>query len=399
MARRSTRRAPPPVEISEQRYNQTLKDTFHILEMAGHSDLSKFALAISGVESNFGSVALLRGERRQIDRYTGIFQLGVEHSRYLGQTPQADELRERALMPEGEVLPARAPYDPYKNQATLGAAMIMHYADLAMKATGKEPAELTARDVWTPHLFGQNGGIALMKAAHSTPDMLLSELTFTYHGQEYPAVRRAAYNANIGPGIPTINSEGIPYETITVGQAYDMVQRHFDRKAAQLPAGLEAQSRKTFLIAIRPEQPKGGEHAENALVESARIEQLQQSRITAARDRLAPDASRDPVIYLASAGTLAPLPPIRPEELMHVVDALPPPPARDTAAEPAPAADTPLTDPKPAAQAAITPLPAGQEALSVQPSELGCLSPLKLPPPPSSDGPATRPTTVAAKHL
>lgn len=273
------------VGISTAKYYKTLQETFGALDAAGAGHLKKMAIAVSGVESNFGSPSLFRREQADIDRYIGVFQLGDEHSRYLNQTPEAGQLRALGIL-KGTAMPGRSPYDPYKNQGVLGAAMLMHYANIATEVTGKEPAELTARDLWTPHLFGQNGGRALMEAALKDPDMKLKDLTFDYEGRQITAVRRAAYDGNIGPKIKGINSEGIRYENVTVGQAFDLVQRHFDNRAANLPGHLNAEYRNEFLVAARTEQPRANpDQPERELADLDRINRQQQERITRASKR------------------------------------------------------------------------------------------------------------------
>lgn len=271
--------------ISTRQYYKTLEETFNALDAAGAGHLKKMAIAVSGVESNFGSPSLFRRERANVDRYIGVYQLGDEHSRYLNQTPEAGQLRALGLMKD-TALPGRTPYDPYKNQGVLGAAMLMHYANIATEVTGKEPAELTARDLWTPHLFGQNGGRALMEAAQKNPDMKLKDLTFLYEGRGITAVRRAAYDSNIGPAIKGINSEGIRYDEVTVGQAFDLVQRHFDKSATDFPAHLNAEYRNEFLIAARTEQPHANpDQPERELADLNRINRQQQERIAQAAKR------------------------------------------------------------------------------------------------------------------
>jgi hypothetical protein len=241
----------PRVEISTDNFYGVLAETFNAFDAAGMEYLKKHAIAFTGVESDFGNTELLRREVRAPRKYTGVYQLGRAHSQYLTQTPEAQQLRDLGVL-HGH--PRPDPRNPYKNQGVLGAVSLMHYATIAKSAVGKEENDLTARDLWTLHLFGQNGGKALLEAVHKNPDILLKDVSFNFEGETVRAVNSSAYNGNIGPNNAEINPQRIPYNKVTVGQAFDMIQNHFERRATALPEHLDANHRDAFKTAIRSDK-------------------------------------------------------------------------------------------------------------------------------------------------
>lgn len=275
MAHRRRHRAAqlPPVEISQERYYQTMAETQEILRQHGRGDLYKHVIAMSGIETAFGSPGLLKYESRRPDSYIGLFQFGNPHVRMISRTEAGQEV---GLQPTE--VPGRHPYDPYKNQPKAIAASVMHYADNAKQHLGLQSGELNTTHLWAQHLFGMDGGIALLKAAQKDPNMPLSRV---------PEIKKSWYDANMGGKHHDINWERRPYHQATVGQVVDMIQRHSDRAMLKFPESMPPEMRTAALEATRPRQPASNgfnnDRPEQALTQLASIEEEQRGRIEAVR--------------------------------------------------------------------------------------------------------------------